>query len=75
MERVENFDICFSVKPKQVPHIANGMKFTEVCHKAQYSACYCVMFINDIFFFVEKSRIYTFTDDRILCGKDFPKED
>ena len=33
------------------------------------------IFINDIFFFVEKSKIYNFADDNTIysCGKDLPK--
>ena len=33
------------------------------------------MFINDIFFFVEKSEIFNLADDNTLysCGKDLPK--
>ena len=33
------------------------------------------IFINDIFFFVEKSEIYNFADDNTIysCGKDLPK--
>ena len=32
------------------------------------------IFIKDIFFFVEKSEIYSFTDDNAVypCGKDLP---
>ena len=31
------------------------------------------IFINDISFFVEKSEICNFADDKYSCGKDLPK--
>ena len=48
-----------------VPHIANGLKFAEGYPKA----------FNDIFLFVEKSKICNFADGSTayLCGKDLSK--
>ena len=54
-------------------------KWSEVCRGIQQGLILVPLlfniFINDIFFFVERSEICNFADDNTIysCGKDFPK--
>ena len=58
-----------------VPHVANGLRWSEIAEGSILGPLMFNIFINDISFFVEKSEICNLADDNIThsCGKDLPK--
>ena len=64
--------VCESIELNQAPHIADGLKFAEEYQDSKAPQGSMLgpllfnIFINDIFFFIEKSEICNFADDNTV---------